>query len=185
MILFYIQVTTKNRIDIYPAFLLYILFYCGLYCRAVCITRNFSESQNPRFIIESSFKSRAGYNGACRVNLLITGNSNNPTWNGKPCASPVSLSRFHTCVVGKSLLCMRGGWVLPAKQKVKALCFLQKQQYERNRRPERRYEWGKSMYYVILFLDRLSFCTFDMWPYCNTGCWGLNWPVLFLLITVQ
>ena len=90
--------------------------------------------------------------------LLITGNSNNPTWNGKPCASPVSLSRFHTCVVGKSLLCMRGGWVLPAKQKVKALCFLQKQQYERNRRPERRYERGKSMYYVILFLDPLSFC---------------------------
>ena len=58
MISFYIQVTTKNRIDIYPAFLLYILFYCGLYCRVVCITRNFSESQNPRFIIESGFKPR-------------------------------------------------------------------------------------------------------------------------------
>ena len=138
--------------------MIYILFYYGLYCRAVCITRNFSESQNLRFIIESGFKSRAGYDGARRVYSLITGNSNNPTWNGKPCASPVSLSRFHTCVVGKSLLCMRGGWVLPAKQKVKALCFLQKQQYERNRRPERRYEWGKSMYYVILFLDPLSFC---------------------------
>ena len=42
---------------------------CGLYCRAVwvCITRNFSESQNPRLIIESTFKSRAGYNGAHTV----------------------------------------------------------------------------------------------------------------------
>ena len=44
------------------AFLLYILRYCGLYCRAVCIT-----NQNPRFIIESGFKSRAGYNGARTV----------------------------------------------------------------------------------------------------------------------
>ena len=40
---------------------------CGLYCRAVCITRNISESQNPWFIIESGFKSRAGYNGARTV----------------------------------------------------------------------------------------------------------------------
>ena len=30
-------------------------------------TRNFFESQNPRFIIESGFKSRAGYNGARTV----------------------------------------------------------------------------------------------------------------------
>ena len=28
---------------------------------------NFSESKNPRFIIESGFKSRAGYNGARTV----------------------------------------------------------------------------------------------------------------------
>ena len=33
---------------------------CGLYCRAVCITINFSESQNPRFIIKRGFKSRVG-----------------------------------------------------------------------------------------------------------------------------
>ena len=36
--------------------------HCGLYCRAVCITKNFSEAQNPQFIIKSSFKSRVGYN---------------------------------------------------------------------------------------------------------------------------
>ena len=35
---------------------------CGLYCRAVCITRNFSESQNTRFIIKSRI-----FNGACTV----------------------------------------------------------------------------------------------------------------------
>ena len=40
---------------------------CGLYCRAVCITRNISETQYPRFLIQSCFKSRAGYNGACTV----------------------------------------------------------------------------------------------------------------------
>ena len=34
---------------------------------AVCITINFSEPQNPRFIIESSFKSRAGHNGTGTV----------------------------------------------------------------------------------------------------------------------
>ena len=39
----------------------------GLYCRVVCITRNFFEFQNPRFIIESGFKSRADYNGARTV----------------------------------------------------------------------------------------------------------------------
>ena len=38
---------------------------CGLHCRAVCTTRNFSEPKNPRFIIKRSFKSRAGYDGAC------------------------------------------------------------------------------------------------------------------------
>jgi hypothetical protein len=36
--------------------------HCGLYCRAVCITKNFSEAQNPQFIIKSSFKPGVGYN---------------------------------------------------------------------------------------------------------------------------
>ena len=46
--------------------------YCGLYCRMVCIKRNFSEPQNLVFIIESSFKSRAGYNGTRTVDSLGT-----------------------------------------------------------------------------------------------------------------
>ena len=41
-----------------------------LYCRAVCIAKNFFEPQNPRFIIESNFKSRAGYNSAHTVYCL-------------------------------------------------------------------------------------------------------------------
>ena len=44
--------------------------YCSLYCRALCNTRNISEPQNPRFIIESGFKSRAGYNDTRRVGKL-------------------------------------------------------------------------------------------------------------------
>ena len=40
---------------------------CGIYCRALCITRNFSKSQNLRFIIKSGFKPRAGYNGTRTV----------------------------------------------------------------------------------------------------------------------
>ena len=46
---------------------------CG-YCRAVYNTRNLFETQNPRFIIESGFKSRAGYNGAhtiCRSKTAL------------------------------------------------------------------------------------------------------------------
>ena len=39
---------------------------CGLY---YCINRNFSEPQKPHFIIESGFKSRAGYNGTCTVRI--------------------------------------------------------------------------------------------------------------------
>ena len=39
---------------------------------AVFITRNFSEPQNPRFINENSFKSRADYNGACTVFISPT-----------------------------------------------------------------------------------------------------------------
>ena len=39
----------------------------GLLCRALCITRNFCDPQNPLFIIESGFYSRAGYNGPCTV----------------------------------------------------------------------------------------------------------------------
>ena len=40
---------------------------CSLYCRAVCTTRNFYVPKNPRFIIESGFKSRAVYDGSCTV----------------------------------------------------------------------------------------------------------------------
>ena len=40
---------------------------CGIYCRALCSTRNFSKSQNLRFIIKSGFKPRAGYNGTRTV----------------------------------------------------------------------------------------------------------------------
>ena len=39
----------------------------GLLCIALCITRNFSDPQNPLFIIESGFYSRVSYNGACKV----------------------------------------------------------------------------------------------------------------------
>ena len=39
---------------------------------SVCFTRNFPEPQNPRFIIESGFKSRAGYNGARTVYKILT-----------------------------------------------------------------------------------------------------------------
>jgi hypothetical protein len=45
---------------------------CGIYHRAVCITRNFSEPQNLQFIIKSGFKSRAGYNGAYTVYRSLT-----------------------------------------------------------------------------------------------------------------
>ena len=34
------------------------------------LQRNFSEPKNPRFIIESGFKSRAGHNGARTVVVL-------------------------------------------------------------------------------------------------------------------
>ena len=44
---------------------------CGLYCRVVCTTGNFSYLQNPRFIIKSDFKSRADYNGARTVLMLV------------------------------------------------------------------------------------------------------------------
>ena len=43
---------------------------CSSYCKAVCIARNFSEPQNAQFIIESSFKSIAGYNGAQMVYII-------------------------------------------------------------------------------------------------------------------
>ena len=49
----------KGSINFEDAFLLstpYPTISCGLYDRAVCITRNFSEPQNSH-----SFKSRAGY----------------------------------------------------------------------------------------------------------------------------
>ena len=36
----------------------------ALYLRAVCITRNFSETQNPRFLNESGFKSGVGYDAS-------------------------------------------------------------------------------------------------------------------------
>jgi hypothetical protein len=39
----------------------------GLCCRAACITRNFSKTQNPWLINERGFKSRAAYDGAHTV----------------------------------------------------------------------------------------------------------------------
>ena len=54
-----IQLASKNRL--LTTFLLYILtlvFFrirCSLYCRRVCLTRNFSEPQNPRLLIKSGF----------------------------------------------------------------------------------------------------------------------------------
>ena len=66
MILFFIQVATKNRIVGYILPYTVLLYQsCGLYCRAVCITRSFSEPQNPRFIIEN------GYNSARLVHIMI------------------------------------------------------------------------------------------------------------------
>ena len=62
------QVAAKNRIVGY-FFAVHTILHStsvqnrSLYCRAVCIKRNFSLLQNPRFIIESGFQSRAGYNG--------------------------------------------------------------------------------------------------------------------------
>ena len=47
------------------------------YCRAVCITRNFSDSQNPQFIIKSGFSSRAGYYGVCYTHSV------SPKYNGE------------------------------------------------------------------------------------------------------
>ena len=49
------------------------IFHCGLYYRAAIITDNLYTKQgnssifNPQFIIESGFKSRAGYNDVCTV----------------------------------------------------------------------------------------------------------------------
>ena len=39
---------------------------------AVCIKRNLSDPQKQRFIIESGFKSKTGYNGARRVYYTFT-----------------------------------------------------------------------------------------------------------------
>ena len=50
----------KNRVSVQKC--------CGLWCRAVYITRGlFCRTQNPWLINESGFKSRAGYNGASTV----------------------------------------------------------------------------------------------------------------------
>ena len=45
------------------------IFHWNLYCRALKILQTIYvlKRKNPRSIIESSFKSRAGYDGACRV----------------------------------------------------------------------------------------------------------------------
>ena len=62
---------TKNRID--TTFLLYILHTCitavtAAYTAEWCVLQEkFFEPQNPRFIIESGFKPRAGYSGARTV----------------------------------------------------------------------------------------------------------------------
>ena len=52
----------------------YPIFHCGLYLKAAKITDNLctkqgNSSKNPRFIIKSGFKSRAGYNGTCMVHV--------------------------------------------------------------------------------------------------------------------
>ena len=56
-----------------------------LYCKAVCITRDFSESQNPRFINESIFKSRTVYNGACTVHQWKSCMWETPCTPSPPC----------------------------------------------------------------------------------------------------
>ena len=72
MILFLMQVATKNRIVGY-FFVVHTILHnnsvskLGFILQSGFITKNFSEPQNPRFIIESGFKSRAGYNGARTV----------------------------------------------------------------------------------------------------------------------
>ena len=53
-------------------YIFYPIFHCGLYCRVVNITENLCTKNGNslifetkiQFIIESGFKSRAGYNGA-------------------------------------------------------------------------------------------------------------------------
>ena len=75
MILFFFSSNLYTKMEqkqkrlgcIMHTYVLHYCGYCGLYCRAVCITRNFSELQNPRFIIESGFKSRADYNSTRTV----------------------------------------------------------------------------------------------------------------------
>ena len=51
-----------------------ISFHCasiGLFCRVVCIERNFCDPQNPLFKIKIGLCSRASYNGACTVHMLF------------------------------------------------------------------------------------------------------------------
>ena len=59
----------KQKTLLFVAYVLHYCGYCGLQCRVVCITRNFSELQNPRFKIKTSFKS--SYNGAGTISILI------------------------------------------------------------------------------------------------------------------
>ena len=54
-------------------------------------TRNFFESQNPRFIIKSGFKSRAGYNGARTVIARGT--------NNLLCTAVVQIQAFETGMI--------------------------------------------------------------------------------------
>ena len=54
-----------------------LLIFAGLYSKVANITDNLctkkeKSSKNPRFIIKSCFKPRAGYNGACMVIELIS-----------------------------------------------------------------------------------------------------------------
>ena len=74
-------------------YILYPIFHCGLYCRAVSVTDKLCTKQgknfwvqNPRFIIESGLKSKAGYNGACTVGEDISSEKIAPH-----CGSPADL----------------------------------------------------------------------------------------------
>ena len=75
---FFIAVCIVERLILQSDYYFMILFYLTFieqklekttFLLYICTTfpGNFSEPQNPRFIIESGFKSRAGYNGARTV----------------------------------------------------------------------------------------------------------------------
>ena len=80
-----IKVGSKKAHSLCQHFSLHWLFHCGLYCRAVSVTDNLcikqGNSQNPRFIIKSGFRSRASYNGAHTIKVTqIWNNFFKPTF---------------------------------------------------------------------------------------------------------